>query len=84
MLRTEVLAGTVTFTDSPRSWGDSEVRSSAWAFVSTTEERTSCASVSRLTDPLVRPLATSVSVPTGWTRTLAVDVYCCPRVAVNA
>ena len=84
MSSTEVFAGTVTFTDSPRSCGESEVRSRSRAFASTAEERTSCASVSRLTGPLVRPLATSVSVPTGWTRTLAVDVYCCPRVAVNA
>ena len=66
----------VTLTASPRSSGDSEVRSRSRAFASTADERTSCDSVSRLTGPVVRPLATSVSVPTGWTRTLAVDVYC--------
>src|SRR5829696_1431927 len=81
MFSTDVFAGTVTVTDSPRICGGMVVCSRSAARDWTTEDLISCASVSRLTWPLVRPLATEpLSVAEiGTTCTLAVDVYSCAR-----
>ena len=79
-----VFAGTVTLTESTRSSGEMVVRSRSRALFATAEEWTSWAWVSRLTVPVVRPPATSPSVLTGVTRTLAVEVYSGARITVKA
>ena len=77
MTSTDVFAGTSTETSAASTPGGVLTRSSAAASAATAVDRTSCASVSRLRSPLVRPPTTLASwpAPTGWTSTDVADSY---------
>ena len=66
---TVVLAGTSTEASRASSVGGTGERSSAAALTATAPETTSCASVSRLIVPLVRPPVAFASAFTAWTST---------------
>jgi hypothetical protein len=82
--RTVVFAGTSTETSLARSIGERAVRSSVAALAATAPERTSCASVSRLTVPLVRPPCAFVSWSSDCTSTAADDSYVLGSALVSA